>query len=77
MPLHADHPPPWVVAFDTFDGAVVCSGAHTQRPPEAIHRLMMNRVHAKRLGTEDRCKPRGRFDAHAMHARVPLVVHLV
>jgi len=56
VPLHADHPPVRVIAFDTFDGAVVRSRTDAHGLTETVHRLVMDGVHAERLRAKNGCQ---------------------
>jgi len=47
VPLHADHPPVRVVAFDTFDGAIVRSRSDPHRLTETVDCLVMDGVHGE------------------------------
>jgi len=77
VPLDANHPPVGVIAFHSFDHAVVGARAHAHGVTEAIHGLMVDGVHVERRAAEDPSEPRRRFDADAVNARRPLPVELV
>jgi hypothetical protein len=77
MPLHTHHPPTRVVALHPLDHAVVGARVDANRVAEAIDGLVVDGVYGERLRTEDRCEARRGIDAHAVHAGISLVVHLV
>jgi hypothetical protein len=77
VPLHADHPPSWIVALDALDHAVVRVRADTQRCAEPIDGLVVNGVHGERVRANNSCEPGRRLDAHAVHTRATFRVQLV